>query len=621
MPTLPSRRLLLVAALWWCGCEGQLVGPRPDAASSPPTDRLGMPAVEEDTPMSVGLDHASLGLRRLTREEYGNTIEDLFGVAGAQEGLVEDVPRARFTNNVHGLNVSQSGVSAYSAVAETVAAQAASTLTLPVGCTLDTLSDDCFAQVLPGLLRRVFRRAATSEDTSRFSALWMALRADFSQRDSLEAVLTALLQSPSFLYRREVGERLDAWELASRLSYLLWASTPDEALLAAAADGTLGTPAGRAAQFDRMWQAPRARVALRRFAAQWLGLDHARVSRKDAAVLAGAPATLQADLEQEFKLLFEKTLFADEGSLAAFLAGKRTWVNAPLAGHYGLPAPDAGTTTSTTWRQCAVEHERCDFTGTRAVRYGTVSASVSRTLTDGTACDNAVFGDPAPTLLKYCWVEETLSVPGDGFVELSLEGTPRRGALTTGLVLAAHAKESGLSTPQLGKFLRANVLCQDIPAPPANVALALPANTPADWTYRQRFEAYTTSSPQCAGCHKFINSPGYAWQPFDPLGRFSAIDERGRAYETAGDFPFLDGKTVNITSIADLAERVSGSRRATACFTRMGMEYALGRTLAAVDLVTLDELTAQVPAGSTSLRLVLRTFVISDAFLARGPLE
>lgn len=78
------------------------------------------------------------------------------------------------------------------------------------------------------------------------------------------------------------------------------------------------------------------------------------------------------------------------------------------------PAPDAGTTTSTTWRRCAIEHEHCAFTGTRTVRYGTDSVFVTRTLTDGTACDNAVFGDPAPTLLKACWVEETPEAPGPG---------------------------------------------------------------------------------------------------------------------------------------------------------------------------------------------------------------
>ena len=394
MHRAPWLLSLLLSAL--VGCEGSLAGPRPELA--PPAAPVGGGSVapapptitpEGDTPMTVGIDHSSLGLRRLTREEYGNTVEDLLGIANAQSTLLDDVPRARFSNNMHGLNVSQAGVEAYAHAADTIAAQAIPTLRLPMGCVLTSLSNTCFEQFLGPFLKRAFRRPPSTEELDRFTGLWTAVRADFAPRESLEAVLAAVLQSPAFLYRREAADQLDRWELASRMSYLVWASMPDEELLTAAADGSLLTPAGRAAQFERLWQAPRARPALRRFAAQWLGLEHGAVSRKDATVLAGTGPNLQHDLEQEFALRFEKTLLADTGSLAQFLAGKRAWLNPSLATLYGLPSPDAGT--SVTWMQCATEHGTCTFQGTRQVRYGTADAFVTRTLSDGTSCDNTVF--------------------------------------------------------------------------------------------------------------------------------------------------------------------------------------------------------------------------------------
>ncbi|MBL8917072.1 MAG: DUF1592 domain-containing protein [Archangium sp.] len=623
------RRLLLLP-LCLTACVGELIGPREERTEpTAPTTPTG-PAVTPvtpvaeiaDPPMKVGIDHEAIGLRRLTREEYGNTVEDLLGFPNAAAALVEDVPRARFSNNVHGLNVSQSAVVAYSQSADLIAAQAVGTVPLPSGCALASLSDDCFARFLAPFLKRAFRRPATSDELTRFTALWTALRVDFSTHDSLEAVLASVLQSPSFLYRSELNETLNDFEQASRLSYLLWGSMPDDALLAAAEQGQLATPAGRAAQFDRMWTSPRTRVALRHFTEQWLAVNHAAVSRKDARVLAGTSPTLQADLEEEFRLQFEHGLFEDQGSLARFLAGRSTWVNASLATVYGLPSPDAGVTTTTSWVQCAVEHERCDFQGTREVRYGTETDFVTRTLTGGTACDNTVFGDPAPTLLKYCWVATPMSTPGvAGFVETSLVGTERRGVLTSGLVLAAHSKESGFSTPQLGKFLRTNVLCQTIEDPPANVPLVVPSTFRPEWTYRQRFDAYTQSGAECASCHRFINPAGYAYLPFDPIGRFSPNDERGQPFETGGDFPALDSRTVRIGGAAEMSELVANSARATACFTRMTMEFAFGRTLAESDLATLDTLaTAQRP-GEVTLRGVLRDFVSSAAFATRGPLE
>jgi len=533
---------MAVVALLLTACEGRITTPAVPGSS--PSIAPAGPAAKEG--MSLGAFSVGFGLRRLTRFEYGNTVADLVGVEGAEQALPADSRIASFTNNVHGLKPSAGLVQALALSAEAAAAAAVPRLALPAGCSAATLTDACFDAFLAPFLRRAFRRPPTPAELQRLTALFGSLAQTAPRSEALRGVVEAVLMSPSFLYRPEASAELTGYEVASRLSYLLWASLPDEALLAAAEQGELSSPAGRLAQLERMWSDGRTRRGLVHFASEWLGVEHAAISRKNAEVLAGAPASLAHDLELELALLVENRLVDRGGSLEQFLAGKTTYVTAALAQHYGLP------------------------------------------------------------------------VAGAGVQAVSLEGTERRGALTSGLVIAAHAKESGFSVPQLGKFIRQAVLCQAIPGAPPN-AVNERAMPTAGQTYREAFAGLTERRAECNACHQFINPPGFAYLAFDPVGRHLTADPSGRPIDSAAAFPRLDGETVGISGAAELAEKTGASARARECFARMAIEYALGRTLASEDLELHETLASALRPNETNAHAVLARLVASDAFTRRGP--
>lgn len=509
------------------------------------------PVLPPSESMAFGPNRVALGQRRLTRAEYLATVTDLIGTNDAASQLVEEPSASHFSNNAHGLTVSAPAFQGLTVAATSLGTLASERLTMPMGCSRDALSEACVETVLGSWLLRAFRRPPTDAEVSRFKTLFTALRATTTSKEALAGVIEATLLSSSFLYRVEgtaSAARLDGYQVASRLSYLLWGSTPDDALLQAAATSRLNTTDGRVTEFERLWASPRSKPALTRFVKEWLKVQKTTVARKDPSVLAGAPATLQADLEAEFRALVEEELLSPQGSLANFLGGTTTYVTPELARLYGLPAPNSGTT------------------------------------------------------------------------RVSLESTPRRGVLTSGLVLAAHSKESGYSVPQLGLFYRADVLCQPVPAPPVEAQGAQPPLPAPGQSYRQTFENFTNGNPSCNGCHSFINPPGFAYLPFDPIGRHSNLDAAGRAHDTQTEFPDLDGQTLRVSGAAELAEKVAKSQRVKACATRMALEHAFGRTLHEVDKPLLDAVTAETVAGRDSLFTVLRALVAHDAFAQQGPL-
>lgn len=131
--------------------------------------------------------------------------------------------------------------------------------------------------------------------------------------------------------------------------------------------------------------------------------------------------------------------------------------------------------------------------------------------------------------------------------------------------------------------------------------------------------SFTGGSTSCNGCHTFLNPVGYAYLAFDPIGRFSSIDSTGAAYDTATDFTELDGANPRVKDAAELAEKVGKSRRAHACFTRMAIEFSMGRTLHRSDGPLLDSVTASLTSGNDSLFRVVEAVVSSEAFARRGP--
>ena len=160
--------------------------------------------------------------------------------------------------------------------------------------------------------------------------------------EGIELATQGLLSSAPFLYRAEVGvpdedgrRRLDGWEMASRLSYFLWASAPDDALLDAAAAGELDTADGVRAQADRMLDDPRARRSVRHLHRQWLALDAIDGVSRDPEHFPGFDEELQEDLKEE-TLAFVEELVFEEGRVSDLLDADFTMMNERTAAHYGV---------------------------------------------------------------------------------------------------------------------------------------------------------------------------------------------------------------------------------------------------------------------------------------------
>jgi Protein of unknown function (DUF1592)/Protein of unknown function (DUF1588)/Protein of unknown function (DUF1585) len=158
------------------------------------------------------------------------------------------------------------------------------------------------------------------------------------------AVVQRLLLTPDFLYHVELGDpatgKLTAYELAARLAYLAWESTPDQALFDAAASGGLSTPEGVAAQLERLLADPKGRAVYRRFFELWGDLDRLPGAVKDPSLYPQFDA-LKAPMLEEYRRTIDG-LIAEGGTVKELFTSKTTYVDATLAAFYGLPAPASG---------------------------------------------------------------------------------------------------------------------------------------------------------------------------------------------------------------------------------------------------------------------------------------
>jgi hypothetical protein len=203
-------------------------------------------------------------------------------------------------------------------------------------------SQQAARRILARFLPRAFRRPVTDAQLDRYVAFFdRALQDGDSFEDAVKRTLTAVLVSPHFLYRNEFGPvdgeyRLDDYQMASRLSYFLWMSMPDETLFALAAEGRLRDPDVLAAQVDRMLADPKARAFTAAFMGQWLGFDSlGRTIQPDESKFPEFTPELCEAMKQEPILTFE-SLLRRRGSLLELIDSRETWLNEALAQHYGI---------------------------------------------------------------------------------------------------------------------------------------------------------------------------------------------------------------------------------------------------------------------------------------------
>lgn len=297
-------------------------------------------------------------IRRLTRFEYNNTVRDLLGdTTSPADALPPEEEVQGFNNQAAALTVSDLLVEQYMKAAEAVSERATQNLaTLMPDCDASTDGEGaCADRFIDEWGAKAFRRPLEADEKTRLRALfdWAVDNPDLGTfEDGIQLVIQEVLQSPHFLYRPEFGGgdpiagdvvKMTSWEMASKLSYMLWNSMPDDVLFAAAQSDALLTKEAIEAQARRMLDDPKAKDALRNFHAQWLLLTHMSSVTKDTGVYPDFDTTLLPLWQEEIQRMVEHVVLEGDGTLDTLLTADFTFANADLAAFYG---PDVTETVS-----------------------------------------------------------------------------------------------------------------------------------------------------------------------------------------------------------------------------------------------------------------------------------
>ena len=250
-----------------------------------------------------------------------------------------------FDNNAEAGLVSATHVEAYMRAAHDVSLLAMDTADAWMPC--DPAGDSGCAETFAtevGL--HVFRRPLDADEVGKYAAI--------AEADGADVALEAMLASPLFLYRSEIGEpdgdhvRLTGYEVAAALSYTLLGTTPDTALLQAATDGTLDGAEGVEAQARRLLDDPRARDRFGLFAVQWLGVEQIQTVDKNAMLFGDVDAPLRAAMLEETQRFVGHVAFQGSGSYAELLTADYSFIDDRLAALYDAEAPGSTELQQTT---------------------------------------------------------------------------------------------------------------------------------------------------------------------------------------------------------------------------------------------------------------------------------
>jgi Protein of unknown function (DUF1592)/Protein of unknown function (DUF1588)/Protein of unknown function (DUF1595)/Protein of unknown function (DUF1585)/Protein of unknown function (DUF1587) len=292
---------------------------------------------------------------RLSHLQWENTVRDLFyldtetGLSGSFTG---DPLGGIFDNNAQVMLVAASHWGDYQSAAESVseqitADQALLEKILPADLPAD--QTEAARAFITSFGKRAYRRPLSDAEIDRhvdvFNDGIAILEGGTDFEKGVRLSIQAFLQSPHFLYRVEASSETDAdglivlsgWEIAAKLSYMLWNTMPDDTLFAAVEAGELATPEGILAQSQRMFDADSdaAHAMIGSFHEQLYQFDHYHDLYKDPAIFPTFTPELGLDMEQEAKMFIDDVVF-DDGGLTELLTSRTTFVNAELAAIYGL---------------------------------------------------------------------------------------------------------------------------------------------------------------------------------------------------------------------------------------------------------------------------------------------
>ncbi|HXI60389.1 MAG TPA: DUF1592 domain-containing protein [Polyangia bacterium] len=499
-------------------------------------------------------------MHRLNLAEYDNTMRDLLGTSmrpSATFNFPADDRGDDFDNTADVLTVSPLHLTSYNTAAASLVAKAMATpaqRTLLVNCDLAAGGAACARTALEAFVPRAWRRPVAAAEIDRLMAL---VNVATGQGDSAEVGFTlavrAALLSPYFMYRPELDPSpkslqphpLNDYELASRISYFLWSSMPDEPLFAAAKAGNLHDPGTLTNHVTRMLADPRAQALIDNFAGQWLFIRKIDEAAPDPTLFPQFDASLRDALKSETQLLFREVAFhglpADQLLDAPF-----TFVNDRLAKYYGLPP--VGSTTPV----------RVDLSG----------------------------------------------------------ATHRRGFLSHGGFLTVSSHADRTSPVLRGKYVLTELLCEEIPPPPANVNTKVGADPTGGKTLRQVLESHA-QNPACAVCHSKMDPIGFGLENYDPVGAYRTTDGM-LPIDSAGTLP--GGQ--KFSGVADLAQIIGANPEFPRCMATKLYTYALGRGLTmtdpnSMDGPTLSTVSGGFATGGLKFQDLVARIILSPTFLNR----
>ncbi len=420
------------------------------------------------------------------------------------------------------------------------------------------------AEILRGFAERACRRPV--DDTTVERLVSLAERVYQVPEQTFESgishAMTAVLASPRFLFReeriapgseREKHPWLDDFSLASRLSYFLWSTMPDDELFRLARKGTLRT--NLHSQLKRMLTDRRSEEFIRNFGGQWLqtrDIDNVQINARDVRIRESGNKNddsrmdfdggLRNAMRQETERYFEYVVRNDR-SVLELIESDYTFLNERLAKHYGL---------------------------------------------------------------------EELNVRGSELRRVSLpKGSPRGGVLTHGSVLAVTSNPTRTSPVKRGLFVLENILGTPPPPPPPNIpALEDSANPTNQLTLRETLEIHR-QNPACSSCHNRMDPIGLAFENFNAMGMFRT-NELNQPIAVEGRL--VSGETFE--SVQEL-KHILATRHAHRFYETLAeklLMYALGRGLEAPDITTVDSIAERLEKSGGRFSAALVGVIDSPAF-------
>lgn len=345
-----------------CACQGQILPPGEVPPTGGGSGGSGGGAVTVD-PCTPTVVVGTAPMRRLSHEELRYSLQDLFAPPALKpivdtqvNGLLPDPTSLGFKNSAQFNTVQSVLAQQYMDAAEKYATAAAANLGTLLPCNPAGNEAACAAQFIQTFGARFYRRALDADETAAYQKVYAAARTQgYDFATGIEWLVFTFVQSPGFLYRVELDQPgqppvrpLTGLELATRLSYLIWQSVPDAALLDAVATGKLVTKADLEVQARRMLADPKA-LRTYTFFQQWLRLDQLPALKRDPVAYPNLDPNLADLFQREAQAFVKGVVFDGDHTLKTLLGAKYTYANAALATHYGLSGVTGTTFQKVDW--------------------------------------------------------------------------------------------------------------------------------------------------------------------------------------------------------------------------------------------------------------------------------